>query len=160
MLSGIAGNQIFCSLLVFGGAGGALSAINIQPINANNQTVSGLDFQADYQTDFLSGGLDLHLIGNYTDEQTQTAAGTKIDYAGSLGLDSLVPGVPKLKLTAAATYLQDPWSLTVQGRLIGAGELNNAWTSLNVDNNNVPAIGYLDLRGSYNSPITPNFTPQ
>jgi iron complex outermembrane recepter protein len=145
----IAGVASACSLLVFGGPGGALSQINVIPINANNQTVSGLDFQSDFQTEFLYGNLDLHLIGNYTDEQTQTTAVTTFDYAGSLGYDSTILGVPKFKLTAAATYQQDAWSLTIQGRMIGSGKLNNAWTSLNVDNNNVPAIGYLDARASY-----------
>jgi len=57
--------------------------------------------------------------------------------------------VPKLKATLAATYSQDAWSVTAQTRFIGSAHLVNGWTSVNVDNNNVPQIAYFDLRGSY-----------
>ena len=141
-----AGNQLSCGQLVFAGPGGALSQVNTQPINANRQSVSGLDLQGDYQTQFLAGMIDLHLIANYTDSQTQTAQGQTVSYAGSIGPDSAVRGVPKFKTTIAATYIEGPWQGTVQGRFIGAAKLNNVWGPLNVDDNNVPPVAYLDLR--------------
>ena len=144
-----AGQQLYCAQLIFSGPGGSLSQINSGPLNADQQTVSGLDFQADYITDFLAGKLLLHLVGNYTDEQTQTDQGFKYDYAGSLSYDSPFQGVPKFKATLGATYSQDAWSGTVQTRFIGAAQLVNGWTSANVDNNSVPNVAYLDLRGSY-----------
>jgi outer membrane receptor protein involved in Fe transport len=57
--------------------------------------------------------------------------------------------VPKFKTIFAATYSEGPWQGTVQGRFIGAAKLNNAWGPLNVDDNDVPQIAYLDLRSSY-----------
>ncbi len=144
-----AGIQVFCGQLVFAGPGGALSQINTSPINANSQAVSGLDFEGDYRTGFLAGTIDLHGIANYTNQQTQTAQGMTVYYAGAVGSDSPVRGVPKFKTILAATYLQGPWQGTIQGRIIGAAELNNAWGQLNVDDNNVPSIAYLDLRSSY-----------
>ena len=144
-----AGVQLYCEQLVFGGPGGALSQINTQPINANSQAVSGLDLQGDYRTGFLAGAIDLHLVANYTDQQTQTAQGSTLYYAGSVGQDSTIRGVPKIKATLAATYMQGPWQGTIQGRFIGAAKLNNAWGPLIVDNNSVPSVGYLDLRSSY-----------
>ena len=144
-----AGQALYCGQLIFGGPGGALSQINSGPLNADSQTVSGLDFQADYLTDFLDGKLNLHLVGNYTDEQTQTDQGVLYDYAGSLSFDSPIQGVPKFKTTLAATYLEGPWSATMQGRFIGSAHLVNGWGPTNVDNNSVPEVAYLDLRGSY-----------
>jgi outer membrane receptor protein involved in Fe transport len=144
-----AGIQLSCSQLVFSGPGGALSQVDTQPINANRQAVSGLDLQGDYRTAFLSGMIDLHLTANYTDTQTQTAQGQTVSYAGSIGPDSAVRGVPKFKTTLAATYSEGAWQGTIQGRFIGAAKLNNAWGPLNVDDNNVPQIAYLDLRSSY-----------
>ena len=144
-----AGVQLYCGQLVFGGPGGALSQINTQPINVNAQSVSGLDFQGDYRTAFLSGAIDLHLVANIIDRQSQTAPGSMIQYAGSVGPDASIRGVPKFKTTLAATYLEGSWQGTVQGRLIGAAELNTTWGPLNVDDNNVPPVAYLDLRGSY-----------
>ena len=138
-----------CGQLVFGGPNGALSQINTQPINANRQAVSGLDFQGDYRTGLGAGTVDLHLIANYTDTQTQTAQGQTVSYAGSIGPDSAVRGVPKFKSVISATYTQDAWQGTVQGRFIGSAKLNNAWGALNVDDNSVPSVAYLDLRGTY-----------
>jgi iron complex outermembrane receptor protein len=144
-----AGSQLFCNQLVFGGPNGALSQVNTQPINANRQAVSGLDFQGDYRTPFLAGAVDLHVIANYTDTQTQTAQGQTVSYAGSIGPDSAVRGVPKFKSVISATYTQDAWQGTIQGRFIGSAKLNNAWGALNVDDNNVPPVTYLDVRGAY-----------
>ena len=144
-----AGIQISCAQLVFGGPGGSLSQINTLPINANRQTVSGLDLEGDYHISFRAGAIDLHWIANYTDEQTQTAQGVTVEYAGGIGADSPVRGVPQFKTSFAATYAQGPWQGTVQGRLIGAARLNTAWGPLNVDDNNVPPVAYLDLRGAY-----------
>ncbi len=144
-----AGMQIFCNQLVFNGPGGALSQVNTLPINANSQSVSGLDFQGDYHRHFLSGDIDLHLVANYTDEQTQAAQGTIVDYAGNVGPDSPVRGVPKFRATLALSYAEDPWEATIQSRVIGAAKLNNAWGPLSVDDNGVPPVAYLDLRASY-----------
>jgi len=144
-----AGVQIYCAQLVFAGPGGALSQINTIPINANRQTVSGLDFEGDYRTPFQAGVIDLHWIANYTDEQTQTAQGITVEYAGGIGADSPVRGVPQFKTILAATYLEGPWQGTVQGRLIGAARLNTAWGPLNVDDNSIPSIAYLDLRAAF-----------
>jgi outer membrane receptor protein involved in Fe transport len=144
-----AGVAYYCSQLVFGGANGALSRIIVSPLNAASQTTSGIDFQSDYTTELFDGALNTHLVGNYTDEETQTALGVKTDYAGSLGADSLVSGFPKFRATLSTTYSQGSWQATVQGRFIGTAKLNNAWGPLNVDDNSIPAVAYLDLRGAY-----------
>jgi iron complex outermembrane recepter protein len=141
-----AGVQTYCAQIST--VNGYLQVATV-PINANSQYVSGFDMQADYQFPILDGGMDLHLLGNYIDSQTQTAQGSTFDYAGSIGSDSAVRGIPKFRGTAAATYLEGPWQGTVQGRFIGAARLNNAWGPLDVDNNNVPFVAYLDLRLSY-----------
>ncbi|MBS0282611.1 MAG: TonB-dependent receptor, partial [Proteobacteria bacterium] len=145
-----AGVQWACGQLVFGGPNGALSQVNTQPINANRQSVSGLDFQGDYRFPIWAGTVDLHLIANYTDTQTQTAQGNTVSYAGSIGPDSAVGGGgPKFKSTLATTYTRDAWQASIQGRFIGSAKLNNAWGALNVDDNSVPSVAYLDVRGAY-----------
>jgi outer membrane receptor protein involved in Fe transport len=45
--------------------------------------------------------------------------------------------------------VQGGWSGTVQTRIIGKAKLNNAWGPQDVDDNDIPAQYYLDLRGSY-----------
>jgi iron complex outermembrane receptor protein len=138
----------FCGQLVYTGA--TLVGINVSPVNAASATTSGLDVQADYTMPLWDGNLDLRTMGNYMDEQTQTALGVTTDYAGSLNNNSVVTGgVPKLKATFIASYSWGPWSGTVQERVIGSARLNNAWGPTNVDNNAVPAAAYMDLRASY-----------
>jgi iron complex outermembrane recepter protein len=144
-----AGNQFYCGQLIFAGPANALSQIDTIPENAASQTVSGLDFQGDYSMPFFDGTLNWSLVGNYTDEQTQTAASVTYDYAGSLGADSTIQGVPKFKANLSSTYLEGPWSGTVQLRFIGGGQINNGWSSVQIADNNVPPVTYLDLRGSY-----------
>lgn len=151
-----AGVQTYCNQITFAGtppAGGnglaPISQIATVPINANSQSVSGLDFQADYSTEFLTGALNLHAVGNYMDQQSQVAGGVSLDYAGAIGSDSSPRGIPKFRTTLAATYVEGPWQGTVQSRIIGSAKLNNAWGPLDVDNNSIPAVAYLDLRASY-----------
>ncbi|HVZ28393.1 MAG TPA: hypothetical protein VG798_07025, partial [Rhizomicrobium sp.] len=127
------------------------------PFNNGFLTTSGLDFVADYSMDFMGGNLAWHLLGNYNDEETQsqfgvtTATGQQAayDYAGSVGPGPF-GGVPKVHLQLGATYTSGPWSGTVQTRYVGTAQLVNGWTSgVQVDDNRVAQVAYLDLRGSY-----------
>ena len=79
-------------------------------------------------------------------------------------------GQPKLRATLSATYTANSWSFTAQGRFFGpmvitnglegqagiaplalvGGTLNSGTPSPNqIDDNNIPGVAYLDLRGSY-----------
>ena len=129
------------------------------PVNANRETVSGLDFQADYQHELWAGNMSWHLLGNYTDEKTRTSLGTTVDGAGAVSGDgSLNPLAgftsPKLHFTVSSTYTEGDWSVTGQVRAIGSARLTNNLTQgqtiyNTIDDNSVPAIIYADFRGSY-----------
>jgi iron complex outermembrane receptor protein len=107
----------------------------------------------------FDGNLVWHLAGNYTDEETETLFGVTdpttgaqatYNFAGSVSNRSLFTGVPKLHVNLSATYTEGPWSGTVQTRYIGSAKVFNGWTSgVQIDNNNVSEVAYLDLRGSY-----------
>ena len=133
-------------------AEGVLNFILNVPQNAATQTTSGVDFNGDYRMDFLSGGLDWHLVGNYTDENTRTAVGLTCDGAGQFNSDiaGCFGGGPKFKANLSATYSEGSWEGTIQGRFIGPAVLNNGWSNgVQVDNNDIPWVAYLDLRTSY-----------
>lgn len=144
-----AGQTAFCSQLVFNGPNGALSAINTYPVNVASYKTSGLDFQADYTHPLFQGNLSLRLFGNYMLTETQVQFGTTVNYDGAIGDNSPVQGFPQLRFTTSATYAQGPFAFTVQERVIGPAVLVDGWTSKDVDNNNIPAVSYLDLRMSY-----------
>ena len=145
----VAGESAFCSQLIFAGANGQLSEIISFPRNLSSEETSGLDFQLDHQLSLFGGNLSTRLMGNYILDQEQTALGVTTDFAGALGRDAAVLGIPKLRATLTETFESGPLSATLQGRFIGAGKLVNGWTSKDVDDNTVPSIFYVDMRGSY-----------
>ena len=131
---------------------GALVVAVNAPLNASSQTTSGLDFQADYARDLFNGNLAMHLVGNYTDTLTQTALGLTFESAGSLSASTPgnTPGNVKLHFNLGATYTEGPWSGTIQGRFVGPAKLSTYWTDgVQVDDNDIPWVAYMDLRGSY-----------
>jgi len=136
-----------------------LQFVYTYPYNNGYLKTSGIDFNMDYAMDFMGGNMIWHLLGNYTDEETETEFGVKtaagqqakFDFAGSLSGASLFSGVPKWHFNLSDTYSQGPWSGTVQTRFIGPGRLSDGWTTgVQVDNNDVPEVAYIDFRGTYN----------
>lgn len=145
-----AGNQVFCANLVFGGANGALSEVFAQPVNADTAGTSGFDLAMDYKTFVGPGAVHFNLMGNYMDAQYIESLGARYDYAGAIGRDSRYAGSPKITAQASVSYVQGPWSVSAVGRMVGAAKLVYQWGATDVDNNDVPAQYYVDLRSSYN----------
>lgn len=150
-----AGETIFCDQLVFAGPIGSngkplLSQINTFPQNIASLKTSGIDYQADYTFPFLAGSLQLRLLGNYIIQLQQEQLGSTFNLAGAIGPDNPGgTGFPRARATFSATYNDAGLSLTAQTRFIGAAKLVSTWTAKDVDDNTVPAIAYVDLRGSY-----------
>lgn len=134
---------------------GAFNFYLQSPVNANRETVSGLDFQADYQHELFDGRMDWHILGNYTDEKTRTSLGVTFDGAGAVSGDGAVNPLagftmPKFRGTLSSTYALNNWTVTAQTRIIGSAILSNAYSQgIDVDNNAIPAVIYGDFRGSY-----------
>jgi outer membrane receptor protein involved in Fe transport len=128
-------------------------------VNANRETVSGVDFQMDYAHELFDGQMSWHVVGNYTDEKTRTSLGVTVDGAGAVSGDGALNPLsgfttPKLHLVISDTYTEGDWSFTAQGRLTGSARLTNnllqnQTTYTSIDNNAVPAVIYGDFRGSY-----------
>ena len=148
-----AGQTAYCSLVVRNGplinGVNQVSVVFIKPINSQQATNSGLDAEMQYNTEFWGGKWDFHAAANYTDETTTYSFGNIIDNAGSLGSDITGGGLPKLKSVLSATYTAGPFSQTVQARMRGTARYNATYAPGFIDNNAIPAVGYLDLRGSY-----------
>jgi len=150
-----AGEAAFCSQLVFAGATGAngqplLSQINVIPNNIARLTTSGIDYQLDWTVPALGGNLNFRVLGSYILQLEQQQLGTTFKLAGAIGPDNLGgTGFPRARFTASTTWNKDDISLTAQTRFIGAAKLNSAWGPKDVDDNKVPAIAYVDLRGSW-----------
>lgn len=150
-----AGELAFCSQLVFAGPTGSngqplLSQINTFPLNIASLKTSGLDYQADWTFPAFGGDIQLRLLGNYIFTLRQEQLGTTVNLAGFIGPDNPGgTGFPRARFTFSSTYNRGGLSLTAQTRFIGPAKLHSTWTSRDVDDNTVPAIAYVDLRGSY-----------
>jgi outer membrane receptor protein involved in Fe transport len=152
------GNAAFCQYMFFGAAGfptdypGALNLVINPTVNAGQQTTDGFDFQSNYQMELFAGTIAFSALGNYTTSFTQTLFGTFADGAGILGSDAVggYTGTPKFKGALQMTYSEGPWEGSIKGRFISSARLNQNWTNgVNVDNNNIPWVGYLDLSLQY-----------
>ncbi|MBA2588045.1 MAG: TonB-dependent receptor [Alphaproteobacteria bacterium] len=134
---------------------GAFNFYLQSPVNANRETVSGLDFQADYHHELFDGNLAWHLLGNYTDQKTRTSLGVTFDGAGAVSGDGAVNPLtgftsPKFRGTISSTYAENDWTVTAQARVIGSAVLSNLYNEgIDVDNNGIPAVIYGDFRASY-----------
>lgn len=146
------GNQSFCPFIIRDGSG-VITTIVTGPINAASNKTSGIDFQADYRRPFLDGQIHFNLLGNYTHELIIDALGVVFQQAGSLNgapPNQGTSGAPKLRATFGATYIADRYSIGTQIRAFGAAKLNNAWVEgVDVDDNDVPAVAFVDLRANY-----------
>jgi iron complex outermembrane receptor protein len=173
------GQQVYCTLLTpnpLTSPGATLTSVQATAANAASLKTSGLDVSATYSMDLFDGSLVWDLRGNYTDEYTQDAVGISYDSAGAMGpspLSFASTNLPKARGVLSATYTEGPWSGTVQGRFFGAAVITNgpentpsnlvARASLSstgvltqgvipgylVSGNDIGAVGYLDLRLSY-----------
>jgi len=144
-----AGVKLLCGNLVFGGPGGALSEVLNKPLNADILRTSGLDLAVDYRMRLGPGALGLRSMANYQLKQEITQLGRTFDYVGSIGRDSPYDGVPRFNGTFSGSYYLKDWAATAQIRVNGRARINNEWGPLDIGKNDVPAVYYLDLRGSY-----------
>lgn len=164
-----AGQTAFCQDLMFshypGGCTGPtlsscppgpLAAVFMQPLNSDEETESGLDFNGDYRFQFGPGALAFTSAMNYVFEQRYISRpqGIQCDIANSIGADAgyycPINGEPKFRGFVAATYTQGGWLGTLQERMIGAEHLYSGWANgVNVDNNDIPFYWYTDVRLNY-----------
>jgi outer membrane receptor protein involved in Fe transport len=125
-----------------------ITQINLVPQNIALLATSGWDLEINYRREIFGGTLTARALGTYLAAFNQTdLPGLTRKLAGAVG--EAAGGIPKLKGIVSATYDQGPYSVTTQVRMVGRAKLDNSWGPLDVDNNNVPAVAYLDLRGSY-----------
>lgn len=139
-------------------------------VNINQSRVEGVDAELDYRTPVrIFGGGDEALstrifaswLINRSDVSAPTPAApngvtTRFDNVVGLAPDSGAAGLyPSFKATGSVTYTNGPFDLFAQGRLIGSGLRTRliggatAVEGINIANNTVPAVFYLDMRVSY-----------
>ncbi|MET0275148.1 MAG: TonB-dependent receptor [Phenylobacterium sp.] len=137
-----------CNNIIRDGTG-TITQINLLPTNVALLETSGWDVEASYRYDLGPGALSLRALGTYLAKLDRVDPdGTIRHLAGAIG--DFVGGEPKYRGQLTATYEQGPYSGTAKVRYIGGSRLDKAWVDgVDVDDNTIPKIAYLDLRASY-----------
>ena len=129
-------------------ASGALIQVNLVPTNINELRTSGVDTEVAYRRSMFGGTMTFRGLTSYqpTFQETDTIGTNKI--AGSIG--GITEGQPNLKGNLSVGYETGPYSLTAAMRYIGEAKLRNEWVEgIDIDDNTIERIAFLDLRGSY-----------
>ncbi len=142
-----AGSAQYCAL-VDRNAAGVLQSVTVAAVNAASEKTAGWDFQADYRMEAWGGDLDFSVQGNYTTELSVDSFGAVREELNSLRGGTLA-GPLEYRATYGVNYRKDSYSVGAQVRHNGAAKLNQFWTAKDVDDNDIPAYFWLDLRGSY-----------
>ena len=128
---------------------GTITQINLLPTNVAFVSTSGVDLELSYRHDIGAGSLTFRTLASYLNKLDRVDPdGTVRHLAGGIG--DFLGGEPKFRAQVTATYDQGGFSGTAKVRVIGAAKLDTAWVEgVDVDDNSVPAMAYLDLRLSH-----------
>ncbi|OYW44240.1 MAG: hypothetical protein B7Z33_12860 [Sphingomonadales bacterium 12-68-11] len=158
----------FCDLVtVDASQSGKIILVGNQFVNVAQSRVEGIDAEVGYRTSVdLLGGEDERIgarafMSWLLDRSDVGATGVTTRFDGLTGLapDTGAQGLfPKFKFTGNLTYDNGPFSLFLQGRVIGSGLRTYtiggaaAVEGSNIADNSVPSVFYADLRVAYEIP--------
>lgn len=144
------GQSNLCSLITRG-SGGAITNVNIVPLNLQTVRERGLDIQADYAFPLGAGKVSLSANANYVAELSYRDGVSTVRLDGSVYTPFTVGanGVPHWRGMASVNYAIGPFNLYTAARFTGAARINNSLTSKDLNILNVPSRTYVDLSGSY-----------
>ncbi len=144
--------------------GGAITYIDTTALNLNEFLTRGVDFEAGYALPIAStgGNLNVRLVASYLYDFVIGG----VNWAGQTGPTAAFGDFntsPNWQGTAYASYVQGPFTGTVQLRYIGSGKFNATYkgpedpgydpTQPNsINDNRVASATYVNLAGSYRLP--------
>lgn len=163
--------QQFCDLVTL--VNNVPTNVGDQFVNVAQSKVEGIDAEFAYRTDLsLFGGeesLAARVFGSWLLERSDTGAPTptapngvttRFDGVTGLSPDTGAAGLfPKFKATGNLTYRNGPFTAFFQGRWIDSGRRTRliggqpAREGINIADNSVPSVFYLDARLSYDLDI-------
>ena len=136
-----------CDAITLDGAG-LISEVQATLLNAAEATTKGFDIEVRYTTDLGNGEIDFRLFSNHVNELTTTINGATTEYVDQLGSASS-GGLPAWRHVASVQYSQGGFSGGVAARYLSGGNYRNGYESgVDIDDNNIPSITYIDLNMS------------
>lgn len=142
------GSVDLCSLIQRSPTTNNITSVTVTSVNLNSLATRGFDIEASYDFALPKGKLALRMLATHVTKKTFDDGQTAIDLAGQNGQ---LPdgGVPDWMLTASSTYSYGPFSWYLEGRYISAGNFNNTYGPLDIEDNSVPSVIYLNTSARY-----------
>jgi outer membrane receptor protein involved in Fe transport len=141
--SGSALNPADCALISRDSVTGRITAVNTFPINDQQQSTRGVDYEISYITDqWLQGTVNLRLLA--TEVMRLTVLG--IDRAGEIGTGT---STPRWRGNFSATWQRGPWTLFGQVRYVDSGKYDNTFTATAIADNDIASRTYVDATVQY-----------
>ncbi len=148
----VAGNAELCGFLTRDSGGNLVSIVRTN-YNLAGRATSGLDFQLGYDFPLdsigkgLPGDVSLNLFATWVDKLVFDDGRTAIDRVANLSAGT--SGVPEWKWTATAGYKVGAFAFQAQGRYLSSGVYDSTYGPLDINNNKIEAVTYLDLYLGY-----------
>lgn len=127
--------------------------IRLPNLNLNSLHAEGVDFELLYTLPLRDGRLRFRGFANYQGKLvSQTPGSVPINRAGEVG-DLRNPGSPKWIATGSVTYSNEGFTGFVQGRYLGPAKYMATFEEgVDIDENDVPSVFYVDLSLRYQIP--------
>ncbi len=116
--------------LITRGADGRIAQVESSPQNLQSVETRGVDIEVSYRLPVGSGDLALRGLVTYVDKLRMDDGRTVTELAGSTDQPTIasIGGQPHWRFNANATYETGPATLSLTGRYVGGGNINNAYT--------------------------------
>lgn len=139
-----------CSLITRG-ADGRIAQVESSPQNLQSVETRGVDVEVSYRLPVGSGDLALRGLVTYVDMLRMDDGRTVTELAGSTDQPTIasIGGQPHWRFNANATYETGPATLSLTGRYVGGGNINNAYTFKDLNVLEHSGRLYLDLSAQY-----------
>lgn len=139
-----------CSLITRG-ADGRIAQVESSPQNLQSVETRGIDVEVSYRLPVGSGDLALRGLVTYVDMLRMDDGRTVTELAGSTDQPTIasIGGQPHWRFNANATYETGPATLSLTGRYVGGGNINNAYTFKDLNVLEHSGRLYLDLSAQY-----------
>ncbi|MEQ8743002.1 TonB-dependent receptor [Parasphingorhabdus sp.] len=146
------GNVALCEFLNRDSSG-TLTSIVRTNFNLAARSTAGFDIEAAYELPLskiskgLGGTLGFQVYGSHVRKLVFDDGTVAIDRAGSLSAGT--QGIPEWRWTGSATYKSGPFTGSVQARYISGGKYDATWGPLDINDNSIPSVTYVNLYAAY-----------
>lgn len=137
--------------LITRGADGRISAVESSPQNLQSVETRGVDIEVSYRLPVGPGDLSLRGLVTYVGKMRLDDGRTVTELAGSTDQPTIasIGGQPHWRFNANATYETGPATVSLTGRFVGGGSINNAYTHKDLNVLEHSGRFYIDLSTQY-----------